>query len=128
MPVVPIVPHRKTGVSCDGSIIPERDGEHVTLKCNTCGVVVGRVAAAILEAWEQAITDQIVIHKFSQAAQADGPDQADEREALAGISEFCQRGDCGQCPGHGDHEGRKIFCIHACDQVMNDEDRKESVN
>jgi hypothetical protein len=79
---------------------------------------VGRVNAAILEAWEQVIVDQIVIHKFSQA---------DEREALAGISEFCQRGDCSQRPGHGEHEGKKIFCIHACHQVL-DQGRNESVN
>ena len=97
MPIVPLVPHRKVGVSCIGSIIPEPEGEQIRLKCNVCGAVVGTVNAAILESWEQAIADQVVIHKFNEA---------DEREALTGISEFCQRGECDQCPGRGQHRAR----------------------
>jgi hypothetical protein len=28
----PVVPHSKAGVNCTGSIVPEAEGEHITLK------------------------------------------------------------------------------------------------
>jgi hypothetical protein len=64
--------------------------------------------AAILEAWQQAIADQIVTQRFTEA---------DEPDVLTGISEMCARGDCEECPGHGEHEGKTIFCVHPCHQV-----------
>jgi hypothetical protein len=56
----PVVPHWKTGVKCNGSIMAERSGEQVTLKCNECAAVVGTVNAEILKAWEHAVADQFV--------------------------------------------------------------------
>jgi hypothetical protein len=53
----PAVPHRAAGVDCAGTIVSEADGENVTLKCDTCGVVVGSMHANILAAMEQAIAD-----------------------------------------------------------------------
>jgi hypothetical protein len=62
----PAVPHWKTGVKCNGSIVAEQKGERVTLKCNECAAVVGTVNTEILKALEQAIADQFVIHKFTE--------------------------------------------------------------
>src|SRR5689334_4644018 len=64
VPHFPPVPHRTAGVDCDGSVVPEQDGENVMLKCNVCAVMVGTVNAKILEALEQAIADDFVFHKF----------------------------------------------------------------
>jgi hypothetical protein len=59
-PRLPVIPHWKAGVKCNGSIIPEQNGDQITLKCNECGSVVGTINAAILSALEQAIADAFV--------------------------------------------------------------------
>ena len=108
---LPVIPHSKAGVKCSGSIVADPDGAQVTLRCNECGAVVGTINAKILNAWEQAITDRIVIHKF---------DEADAPEVLTSISEECQRNECQQCPGtfHREDAGDEtIFCVHFCHQV-----------
>lgn len=113
---LPVVPHRKAGVKCSGSIIPESDGEQITLRCNECGTVVGAINAAILAALELAIADRIVVHKFNED---------DAPEVLTSISEECQRGDCEHCPGHfprADVGDDTIFCVHACHKVEREPD------
>jgi hypothetical protein len=113
----PAVPHWKTGVKCNGSIVAEQNGEHVTLKCNECAAVVGTVNIEILKALEQAIADQFVIHKFSEA---DAPD------VLTSISAECQRGECNRCPGvfrRDDTGEESIFCIHSCHEISDDSER-----
>jgi len=103
--------HRKAGVQCNGSVVPEQHGDQITLKCNQCGAEMGTINAAILLAWEQAITDSIIVHKF---------DEADAPEVLTSISEECQRGDCEHCPGRfhrADHGDDTIFCVHSCHEV-----------
>lgn len=110
-PHFPVIPHRKAGANCNGSIVPEQDGENVTLKCNQCGVVVGTINAAILAALEQAIADAFVFHKFTEM---------DAPEVLTAISEECHRGECDHCPGHFQREDTgeaTIFCIHECHEV-----------
>jgi hypothetical protein len=39
--------------------------------------------------------------------------EGEEPEFQTGISPECQRGECGQCPGLGDHEGKpsSVFTI-----------------
>jgi hypothetical protein len=107
----PTVTHRSAGVDCGGCIVPEKEGEQVTLKCNECGAVVGTVNAAILEALTQAISDDIVVHKF---------DELDAPEVLTSISDECQREECGRCPGIFRREetgDQAVFCVHSCHQV-----------
>ena len=112
VPHFPLVPHRTAGLDCNGSIVPEQDGESVTLKCNQCGAVVGTINAAVLSALEQAIADAFVFHKFSEM---------DAPEVLTAISEECQRGECDFCPGHfhrADHGDSTIFCVHSCHELQ----------
>jgi hypothetical protein len=107
----PVVPHRSTGVNCIGCIVPEPDGEQVTLKCNQCGTVVGTINAAILKALTQAISDGILVHKF---------DELDAPEVLTSISEECQRMECERCPGIFQREeagDQPVFCVHSCHKV-----------
>jgi hypothetical protein len=108
----PVVPHWKTGVKCNGSIVAEQTGEQVTLKCNECAAVVGTVHTEILKALEQAIADQFVFHKFSEA------DAPNFRE--------CQRGECSHCPGvfRTDDMGEEsIFCVHLCHEISDGSER-----
>jgi hypothetical protein len=108
---LPLIPHRTTGAPCHGSIVTIRDKEQIRLQCNGCGAVVGTVHAEILKAWEQAISDSIVLHKFAEA---------DAAEVLTSISEECQRGECRQCPGvfHRPDTGEQpVFCVHSCHKV-----------
>jgi hypothetical protein len=102
---LPLIPHRKTGVQCDGSIVALRDGEQITLQCNVCEAVMGTVHAELLKALEQAIADSIVIHKFTEA---------EAPQVLTSLSEQCQREECKQCSGvfH-----RPVFCVHSCHRV-----------
>ena len=107
----PVVPHRSIGVDCVGCIVPELDGEQVTLKCNECGAGVGNIDAAILNALMQAISDGIMVHKF---------DELDAPGVLTSISEECQRGECEQCPGifkREDAGDQAVFCVHSCHNV-----------
>jgi hypothetical protein len=104
----PVVPHRAAGADCDGSIVHEVEGHNVTLKCNVCGAVVGKVQVEILKALEQAIADSFVISKF---------DEMGATRVFTSISEECQRGECEKCPGHfhrPDAGDEPVFCIHAC--------------
>jgi hypothetical protein len=39
----PLVPHRAAGINCNGSILAEQDGDLVTLRCNACRTVVGKL-------------------------------------------------------------------------------------
>ena len=113
---LPIVPHRKAGVECNGSIVAEQGGDLVTLKCIVCGATVGTIHAAILAALDQAIADSFVFHKFSEM---------DAPEVLTSISEECQRGDCAHCPGHfhrADHGDDTIFCVHSRHEVEREPD------
>ena len=108
---VPIIPHWKAGVKCNGSIVAELDEEQVTLKCNRCDDIVGTINAEILKAWEQAITDRIVIQKVDETAAP---------ELLTSISEECQRGECDRCPGtfHREDMGDETaFCVHPCHKI-----------
>ena len=41
----PIIPHMSAGVDCCGCIVPEVDGDRITLKCNECGATVGEISA-----------------------------------------------------------------------------------
>jgi hypothetical protein len=110
----PVVPHWKTGVKCNGSIVAEQKGEEVALTCNECAAVVGTVNTEILKALEQAIADQFVLHAFSEA---------DAPEVLTSISEECQRGDCNHCVGVfcRDETGEEsIFCVHSCHEIYDD--------
>jgi hypothetical protein len=34
---LPLIPHSKTGVTSDGSIVAIQDQQQVTLQCNMCG-------------------------------------------------------------------------------------------
>jgi hypothetical protein len=45
----PIIPHMSAGVDCCGCIVPEADGDRVTLNCNECGASVGYINKGILE-------------------------------------------------------------------------------
>ena len=113
----PAVPHRKTGVKCNGSIVAEQKGEQVTLKCNECAAVVGTVNTEILKALRQAIADQFVIHKFNEA---------DAPEVLTSISVECRRGECDHCPGmfrRDDTGEESIFCVHSCHEISDDSER-----
>jgi hypothetical protein len=40
----PIIPHMSAGVDCCGCIVPEADGDRVTLNCNECGASVGYIS------------------------------------------------------------------------------------
>jgi len=107
----PVVPHRTAGVNCVGCIVPEPEGDNVTLKCNECGAVVGTINAAILKALTQAISDGIMVHKF---------DELDAPELLTSISEECQREECERCPGifqREDAGDQAVFCVHSCHRV-----------
>ena len=98
-------------MNCVGCIVPEPNGEQVTLKCNQCGAVVGTINAAILKALTQAISDGILVQTF---------DELDAPKLLTSISEECQRGDCERCPGifQRDEAGdQAVFCVHSCHQV-----------
>jgi hypothetical protein len=70
------------------------------------------INSVILEALEQAITDQIVIHKF---------DEADAPEVFTSISEECQREECDRCPGvfHQEEDAgdQAVFCVHFCHKM-----------
>jgi len=103
-----LIPHSKTSVQCKGSIVAEQNGRQITLKCNECGLVVGTVDAEILKAWEQAIADRIVVHKF---------DELDVPEVLTTISEECQRGECRTCHGTFSIADEMVFCVHECHNV-----------
>jgi hypothetical protein len=105
---LPLIPHRKTGVLCDGFILATQDGEQITLKCDKCGAIVGTVNAEVLKAWEQAIADRIVIHKF---------DELDALEVLSTVSKECQRGECRNCPGTFSLADEMVFCVHECHKV-----------
>jgi hypothetical protein len=61
-----VVPHRTAGANCVRCIVPEPNGEEITLKCNECGAVVGTINAAILKALTRAISDGIMVHKFDE--------------------------------------------------------------
>ena len=101
-------------VDCNGSIVPESDGENVTLKCKICGAVVGNIHAGTLKALEQAIADSFVIHRFSEM---------DAPLVLKSISEECQRGECEKCPGHfhrPDASDEPVLGIHACHEAADD--------
>jgi hypothetical protein len=105
------VPHRAAGVDCNGSIVPEQDGENVMLKCNACAAVVGTVNAKILESMQQAISDSIMVQKF---------DDMDAPEVLTSISDECQRDECDRCPGvfhRADMGDKPVFCVHECHKV-----------
>jgi hypothetical protein len=41
-------------------------------------------------------------------------DPDDAPSLLTTILELCQKGDCLNCPGHGEHEGQPVFCVHFC--------------
>ena len=106
-----MIPHRNAGVNCNGTIVPEQESEQVTLKCNACGSLVGSGNAKILAALEQAIADNIVIHKFNDM---------DAPEVLTSISDECQRGECGRCPGtfrRSEAGDQIVFCVHSCHEV-----------
>ena len=108
---LPAIPHRKTGITCNGSVMAIEDGEQITLRCNVCQAVVGSVNTEFLKAWEQAIADSIVMHKF---------DEADVPQALTSISDECQRGECEKCPGvfqRTDTGDQPVFCVHSCHRV-----------
>jgi hypothetical protein len=110
-PHLPVVPHWKAGITCNGSIVPEQDGDQITLRCNECGSVVGTINAAILSALEQAIADAFVFHKI---------EEMDAPKVLTSVSEECQRGDCANCPGHYRLAGVRaemIFCVHECHEA-----------
>jgi hypothetical protein len=47
--------------------------------------------------------------------------EGEEPEFQTGISPECQRGECGQCPGLGDHEGKPMFCVHDCHRIPESE-------
>jgi hypothetical protein len=47
---LPVIPHRKAGVNCNSTMVPEQGGEHITLRCNASGAVLGPVNARILVA------------------------------------------------------------------------------
>jgi len=111
LPHFPLVPHRSAGVDCNGSIVPEQNGDLVTLRCNLGGAVVGSINAEILKAMEQAISDQIVIHRL---------DEMDAPRVLTSISEECKCGECDRCPGHfhrPDAGDEPVFCVHECHKV-----------
>lgn len=57
---------RAAGVDCTGSIVPLLDGGLVKFRYNVCGGVVGTINAGVLEAMEQALVDNFVIHKFGE--------------------------------------------------------------
>jgi len=76
-----------------------------------CQAVVGSVNTEFLKAWQQAIADSIVMHKF---------DEADVPQALTSISDECQRGECEKCPGvfqRTDTGDQPVFCVHSCHRV-----------
>jgi hypothetical protein len=107
----PVVAHRSAGVDCVGCIVPEINGDEITLKCNECGAVVGTINSAIFEALRLAFTDRILVHRF---------DEADAPEVLTSISEECQREECDRCPGifHREDAGdQPVFCVHVCHKV-----------
>jgi hypothetical protein len=79
----PVVPHRSAGVDCVGCIVPETDGDEITLKCNECGAVVGTIDVAILKALTQAISDSILVHKFDEL---DAPEAPSARRASPSAS------------------------------------------
>jgi hypothetical protein len=47
----PIIPHMSAGVDCCGCIVPEADGDRVTLKCNEFSAPVGSIDRGIMEIW-----------------------------------------------------------------------------
>jgi len=66
---------------------------------------------------EQAIADQFVFHRFSEA---------DAPEVLTSISAECQRGERNHCPGlfrRDDTGEESIFCVHSCHEISGDSER-----
>ena len=49
-PHLPVIPHRKAGVNCNGTIVLEQKDDQITLQCNECSSVVGSVNVRILVA------------------------------------------------------------------------------
>jgi hypothetical protein len=87
----PPAPHRAAGVDCAGSILAEQEGDLVTLRCDVCGALVGKINPGVLKRLEQAPADSFGDPDFSEL---------DVPKVLTSISEECQDGDCEQRPGH----------------------------
>jgi len=47
--LMPVVSHGIAGVDCSGRVVAVVDGNHVELRCNRCGGVVGVVQVGVME-------------------------------------------------------------------------------
>jgi hypothetical protein len=47
--LMPMVPHKIAGVDCPGRVVAIVDGNHVELRCDRCGGVVGVVQVGVME-------------------------------------------------------------------------------
>jgi hypothetical protein len=109
----PIIPHMGAGADCCGCIVPEADGDRVTLKCNECGASVGYINRGILEDMVMLVNAAASVKRHVFAA-------GDAPEVLTSISEECQHEECDRCPGafHCEDAGdQPVFCVHVCHQI-----------
>jgi hypothetical protein len=119
----PIIPHMSAGVDCCGCIVPEADGDRVTLRCNECSASVGYINKGILEDMVMLVNAAGPVRRHVFAA-------GEAPEVLTSISEECQREECDRCPGafHREDAGdQTVFCVHVCHKIKS-EDGVSSIN
>src|SRR5260370_9833196 len=113
---VPIIPHMSAGADWCGWVVPDADGDRVTLKCNECGASVGYIDSGILE-------DIVMLVNAAVPVQCHVFTADDAPEVLTSISEECQYEECDRCPGvyHREDAGdQPVFCVHVCHKIKSE--------